>query len=171
MKKTAWWLCAVAACVACGLLGCRRASEKMAEKAIERGLRQSGGGDAQVDLSGGKMTIKTAEGEMEFSGGESVALPAGFPDDVYVDPKAKLRAAMKTPQGFMLNLESPLARDAAAEAIDAAMKAKGWSQEASVDMSEMRSISYKKGNRTAAAIVMTQEGATQITLTVMSDQG
>lgn len=110
----------------------------MSEKLIEKSLRNSGAKDAKVDLSKGKMTVKTAEGVTELSSGESVSLPADFPKDVFVLKDAKIQTAMKSPQGFMVQMKVGQSMGKIAESYSAEMKALGWEQEAAVDMGEMR---------------------------------
>lgn len=46
---------------------CQRASEKRAEKMIENALEKASGGKADIDLKGGKMSIKTDEGQADVS--------------------------------------------------------------------------------------------------------
>ncbi|GEM_PF-395752 len=46
---------------------CRKANESRAEKMIEKALEKAGGGKADIDLKGGKMSIKTDEGKADFS--------------------------------------------------------------------------------------------------------
>ena len=71
----------------------QKASEKVTEKIIEKSLKNSGASDAKVDLSQGKMSIKTDTGEMVMSTGDSVSLPADFPKDIYVIKGAKIQTA------------------------------------------------------------------------------
>jgi hypothetical protein len=152
------------------LSGCGKASEKVSEKLLEKSLRSSGAKNADVDLAKGKMTVKTAEGETEMSFAESASLPADFPKDVFVLKGAKIQMAMKSPQGFMVQMKSELPMGKIAESYSAEMKAQGWAQEASTDMGEMSSRSFKKEKRQVVVIVSTSDGASDVMLNVATEE-
>ena len=76
-------LLALAIAAACALPGCQRASETIAEKAIE----QASGDKVDIKQDGDTVSIKTEQGEMKVApaqDGGSVALPADFPTDVFL---------------------------------------------------------------------------------------
>ena len=165
--KTGWILMvAVLATGALMLSGCGKAKEKAAAKAMELSLRHAGANDASVDISGQKMTIKTEKGEVVFSGGDSASIPADFPKDVYVDKGAKILMAMKNPEGFVINLETGAAVPEVAEAYDAGMKAQGWAPDASMDMGETRSLTYKKDARQITIVISNSGKATSVMIAV-----
>jgi len=79
-----WTIIVVALVLVAGagffLSGCQRSNEKSAEKMMENAIAKATGGKADVDIKGGKVSIKTKEGTSEFStsGGE-------WPGDLTVD--------------------------------------------------------------------------------------
>jgi len=151
------------------LSGCGKAGDAASEKLIEKSLQHSGAKNAKVDLSKGKMTVKTAEGEMELSSGESASLPADFPKDVFVIKGAKIQMAMKTPQGVTIQMKVDKEKGQIAESYGAEMKAQGWAQESSVDMGDMSSRTYKKEKR-QVAVIMTKSGdASDVMLTLTKE--
>ncbi len=152
------------------LSGCGKAGDKASETLIEQSLRSSGAKGAKVDLSKGKMTVKTEEGVTELSTGEAVSLPADFPKDVYVLKGAKIQMAMKTPQGFMIQMKSDQGMSKIAEAYGAEMKAQGWTQETAADMGEMRSRSFKKEKRQAVVMVSKSDAASDVMLTLTTEE-
>ena len=82
-------LLALAIAAACALPGCKRASEAIAEKAIE----QASGDKVDIKQDGDTVSIKTDQGEMKVAtaqDGGSVALPADFPGDVFL-PEEQVR--------------------------------------------------------------------------------
>lgn len=165
--KTGWVLMvAVLSAGALMLAGCGKAKEKAAAKAMELSLRHAGAKDASVDISGQNMTIKTKDGEVVISGGDSASIPADFPKDVFVEKSAKIRLAMKNPEGFVINLETGVAVPKAAETYDAGMKAQGWVLDASMDMGETRSLTYKKDTRQTTIIVSKSGKATAVMIAV-----
>lgn len=174
MKKVPVLVLAAIACSAVLVSGCGRAkksmsekiSEKIAEKAIAMNIRDSQGKDAKVDISDGKMTIKTKDGETSFASGEGASIPADFPKDVYVVKGAKIQMAMKTPDGFALSMKVDQAAAKLAATFESEMKAQGWTQEGSFDMGETRSLAYKKGERQAAVVMTKSDAATDVMITV-----
>ena len=79
-------------------MGCKgrlveRITEGAIEKAIEEGIEKESGGEVDLDISEGEISIKTDEGEMTF--GESAELPDGFPGIVPVYPDMNIITAWK----------------------------------------------------------------------------
>lgn len=107
---------AAAAAVALPLtLGaCGEAVENAAEKAIEDGS----GGDAEIDLDDGEVTIENSDGSVVVGGGK---LPDGFPEDaVPLVGEVKSGTAVDTPDGtgWTIGTESSgSAEDVFAEAL------------------------------------------------------
>jgi hypothetical protein len=77
---------------------CRKANESRAEKAIENAMEKASGGKADVDLSGGKISVKTDQGTADF-----IAAGGKWPEDVPGDvPKfegGKVTATLRGTQG------------------------------------------------------------------------
>ena len=54
------------------MVGCRRASEKLSAKIIEKAIEKNSGGEAKVDIKNGKVSVRTKDGEFESTtGGEA----------------------------------------------------------------------------------------------------
>ncbi len=174
MKQVPVLVLGVIFCSAVLVSGCGRAkksmsekiSEKIAEKAIGMNIKDSQGKDAKVDISDGKLTVKTKDGETSFASGEGASVPADFPKDVYVVKGAKIQMSMKTPDGYMLSMKVEEAAAKLAATFETEMKAQGWSQEGSFDMGEARSLAYKKGERQVAIVMSKSDKATDVMITV-----
>lgn len=145
--------------------GCKKASEKLTEKIIEKGLKNQGASDAKVDLSSGKMSIKTDKGQMEMSTGDSVAIPADFPKDIYVAKGGKIQMAMKMPDGYMLQLHIGQEKGKVAETYVSEMKGQGWTADVSMDMGEACSRIFKKGDRQVAVVITQKDAGSEVMLT------
>mgnify|MGYP001435626532 CR=1 FL=1 len=152
------------------LSGCKKASEKLTDKLIEKSLKSSGAGDAKVDVANGKVSIKTDKGQMEMSTGESVALPADFPKDIYVIKGAKIQTAMKTPEGHMLQLSVERAKEKIAESYVSEMKAQGWTSDASMDMGETSTRLFKKDNRQVAVMISQKDSGAELVITSTTEK-
>lgn len=72
-------------------VGCGKAAEKVAEKATEKAIENEAGGDADVDLSNGKVKVSDGKGgssEVDVSG--DADLPDDFPADLEVPGTTKV---------------------------------------------------------------------------------
>ena len=167
--KNATVLCAVMG-AAIMFSGCKKALDTLAEKVIEKSLKNSGTSDAQVNLSNGKMSIKTDKGEMVMNTGDSVSLPADFPKDVYVAKDAKIQTALKTPDGFMIQFSIDQKKGKVAETYSSKMKDGGWASETSMDMGETTSLIVKKDNRQAAIIITQKDSDSEVMITVTTEK-
>lgn len=141
--------------------GCKKASESVAEKIIERSLEQEGG-KARVDLQEGKVTIEGKDGTVEVAGGGGATIPPEFPKDVFLLKDAKVLMSLKSPDGVQLMLESKESMSRAAERYAAEMKALGWEEETSVNTAESIMRSYKKGDREAMVVISKAAEGSQI---------
>jgi hypothetical protein len=170
MKKSSGVALGVLVCSAVLVSGCGKAkksiSEKIAEKAIEMNMKDADGNSAKVDISKGTMTIKTKDGETAVVSGDGASVPADFPKDVYIVKGAKIQMSMKTPDGYMLNMQVEQSAAKLAETYETELKAQGWKQEGSFDMGETRSLSYKKDERQVAIVMGKSDAATTVMITV-----
>jgi hypothetical protein len=145
------------------LAGCKKAGEKVAEKAIEAGMAKEGV-NAKVDASGGKVTIQTKEGTAVYAGGKGATVPENFPKDVYVYEGAAIIASVSVPDGFNLVMETSDSADKVLAAMKSKMTGFGWKEEMTMNQGKTSLVSYKKGERMAMFNVAADK-KTQITLT------
>ncbi len=165
MKTMLWLTCSIMMGMALAISGCgKKVAEQTTEKAIETSMRQNGAENAHVDISNGGMKIKSDKGEMEIAGeGGSASIPADFPTDVFVDTKAKVQVAMKTPEGFVLTLVSNGSLADTAKEYDDKIKAQGWKQDSSMDMGKVHTYVYKKEDR-GLTVLASSDDSNQITV-------
>lgn len=157
----------------CGKKNDEAKAKKAQEKKMEKAIEKSSGGKANVDLSKGKMTIQTKEGEkMEIAGsGAGVKLPDDFPKDVLVYKGAKVDTSLKTGDATQVMLSTTDATDKVAETYKAEMKKSGWEEKTSMQMPEMTMLQYAKDQRTVTVQVMTgDDKGTKVVLTVTKEK-
>jgi hypothetical protein len=149
------------------MFGCgKKAEEKAAEKMAEKAIESSMGGNAEVDIEKDGLRIKTGEGEMTVTSGDSAKLPDDFPEDVYLYKGAKLKTAMKLPEGFNLMFQTKDDPSKVSEAYLDGMEAKGWSKETSMDMGGRKMMVFKKDERIGNVSITSHAEMTQIALTL-----
>jgi len=152
-------------CLILMLAGCGKSPE---EKAIEKAVEKSTGADAEVDLSnkGMKISGKTEEGAFSLSTGEGTEIPKDFPADVLIYRPSKVGSAMNMPEGQSIALTTSDDSTKVAETYKREMTAKGWSEQASMNMGAQSMLVYEKEERVAHITIAPMDGETQITVMV-----
>jgi len=128
-RKSAYALTGVMAVCLLVALGCAKKEppEQMAEKMIERAIRQSAGADAEIDFRGDKILIKGEQGENEMSFGET-KWPKDLPNDVPEFKLAKVKGVNRFERegkkGWNIVLEE--IRDKAFQKYVEQLEGRGW---------------------------------------------
>jgi len=124
-------------------------------------------GTVTVDHDDDTMTVTGGgENKFEMKTGKKVELPADFPDDVPVFPDATLVTSVSAPDGIMLSSESTAKPDDVLAFYKKELGSEGWTTEAEMNMGGQRMISLSKGDRQVTITASSDEGQTQISLTV-----
>lgn len=141
--------------------------QKVGEKVAEGIIEKATGGNADVDVKNGSLTVKTNEGT--FSTGTS--LPSDWPKDAPVYPGATITySGSSNPQsgesGFGAMLTT---KDSAQKVRDYYAKelvVQGWKVEATYNANESSVLSATKDTRAFTVVTAEADGATTITLGV-----
>ena len=172
MTKTRGWL-AVAVALAAALAGCGNKDDDAGrEEALEQAIEKDGA-RANVDLSKGRISIQTKEGQkLEIAGTDGeLKIPADFPKDVLVYKGAKVETTVKATEGTMVTLTTPDPTAKVTEAYKADMKKSGWDEKTSVLMPGMTMLQYTKDKRTVSLHISGDDKATLILLTIGAQEG
>jgi len=137
--------------------GCQRAADAAAEAAIER----ASGERVAVDRDGDRMRISTAEGEVSIATGEGLALPADFPDDLYLPPSYGVSSVMDIGGARLLSLEADGSVGAMFDSAREAMAGKGWSQTLAMQQAESAMLGFSREGR-EATYTFTRRGDDQL---------
>jgi len=149
---------AVLALTACG----RSAGERAAEAAIEASTGQK----ADVDAKNGAVTIKTDKGEMKMTSGDTAALPAAFPKDVYLPEHYTVKSAMEMPNAMVLEIEAPGAVAALAADAGKQMQAQGWKQQMAMSQTAQSQVLVYEKEKRSATLSFNDNGGKGVTLGV-----
>lgn len=124
-------------------------------------------GTVTVDRDDETTTV-TGGGEnaFEMKTGKKVELPSDFPDDVPVFPDATLVTSVSAPDGIMLSSESTANPEDVLAFYKKELGSEGWTTEAEMNMGGQRMISFSKGDRQVTITASSDEGQTQISLTL-----
>ena len=161
MKIATARLLALAAFAAVTLLpGCKKAQDAAVEAAIERAT------GAKVDKDGNAVTIKTEQGDLKIASadeGGSVALPAGFPKDVYLPADHKVASAMDMGGMQMINLTTPQGVAEVSADAEKAMQAQGWKRDMAMQADGSNTLMYSKDKRQVVfQMLKSDDGGTQL---------
>jgi hypothetical protein len=145
--------------------GCGKSPE---ERATQAAIKAASGQDVDVERDGDTMTFRGPDGTMAtVSQGGNLALPAGFPDDVY-RPSAHAVTSVIDVEGMQMVGMST--RTAAAEVVveaRAAMERAGWKQVMAMEAEGGSMLAYEKDERHATlSIVAQDEGGTAVNVQV-----
>lgn len=138
-------LLCVAGLVAATATSCHRAADAAAEVAIERASGQS----VSVDRDGNRLRVTSADGSMQIAAGEGIALPADFPEDLFLPPRYGVTSVMDVGGARLVNLESDGAVAPMFEAARSAMAGKGWSQTLAMQQADSAMLGFSHGDREA----------------------
>lgn len=149
------------------LPGCKRASEAAAEKAAEAAIEQASGEKVDIEQDGDTVSIKTDKGEMKVAtaqDGGSVALPAGFPTDVFLPEPRTVSSAMDMGGMKAVNIATATALAQVSADVEKTMQAQGWKREMSMQTgADSSTLIYSKDKRQAVYQLMKADnGGTQL---------
>jgi|LSQX01.1.fsa_nt_gb hypothetical protein len=147
----------LASAVLSGAAGCQRAADAAAEAAIER----ASGEKVAVDRDGNRMRISTSEGEVTIATGEGIALPADFPDDLFLPASYGVSSVMDIGGARLVSLEADGSVAAMFDSAREAMEGKGWSQTLAMQQAESAMLGFSRDGR-EATYTFTRRGDDQL---------
>lgn len=125
--------------------GCQRAADAATEAAIER----ASGHSVDVDRDGNRMRIRTEQGEVSIAAGNGIALPADFPDDLFLPPSYGVSSVMDIGGARLLSLESDGSVASMFDAARAAMEGGGWTRTLAMQQADSAMLGFSQGEREA----------------------
>lgn len=152
------------ACAAFSIAGCQKA----ADAAIER----ASGERVEVDRDGGHVRIKTADGELAMQSGESLPLPADFPNDVYLPRRYAVNSVMDMGGMQVISVSTRGKVSDMFAAAQGAMADAGWTQTMSMQHSaDNAMLSFEKEERAAVLSFNRGEGNDGVVMGVQLREG
>lgn len=125
------------------LAGCQKAADAATEAAIER----ASGHQVQVDRDGERLRISSVDGGTTIDTGAGVALPADFPDDVFLPATYGVSSVMDVGGARLVSLESEGTVAAMFDAARAEMERRGWSQTLAMQQAESAMLGFSLDER------------------------
>ncbi|MFZ5766108.1 MAG: hypothetical protein ACOY4H_11010 [Thermodesulfobacteriota bacterium] len=161
MKKIHVALC----CFLLFFTGCGNQAE---EKAVEKQIEKETGGKADVDIQdkGMKITGETEGEKYSVTTGQATEIPANFPADVPLYQPGTPVSAVEVNGGHSVTLATADPVDRVAASYKEQMPARGWKEEASMNMGDQTMLIYTKEGKNAHIAVTPTDGKTHVTVTV-----
>lgn len=172
MKKQGIGIALALAAFAVLLTGCtKKVAEKTTESATERAIERATNSQVDVDLATNSVKINTNGGSYQFGG--NVALPTGFPDDVYIIDGTLTSATTATENsGYTVSIETTKSVEEAKALYETQLKNEGWTIALSMQYESSAAVGGQKGNRNVSvSIAQDTPGKTLVVLsTSTTDQ-
>ncbi len=144
-----------AACLVVVVLLAAACSKSPEERLGEAAIESASGEDVDIERNGEQVSIKTDEGEMKMSAGESLPLPADFPRDVYLPVSYKVNSMMDMAPIRAINLTTSAKVADLFAAAGPAMKAQGFTQKMAIQQSTGHAmLSFEKDKRSVSLSFM-----------------
>lgn len=152
--------------------GCKvgqKIAEKVTEEAIEENI-ESEGGEAEVDITEGEVSVKTDESEMTV--GEGAELPEGFPKVVPVYPDMEISSSWKSVENGKENFSVSGTTSDSGDEVFSWYKSQlgGWEIEGEFTSESggesTSTISANDGTYSVVVVIMESDEGTVVTLAV-----
>lgn len=143
--------------------GCQRASDAMIERAS--------GGQVAIERDGETVVLKGKDGEMTIQGGDGLALPKAFPEDVYLPRGYAINSVMDLQGVNVIGLQAPGKVPGLFADAREAMAAQGWKETMAMQHSaDSAMLAFEKpgsGDEPRSAMLAFNDGGDEsVTLSV-----
>lgn len=153
--------------VVLGGAGCSRG---ITERASERALEQAAGGNADVDVNNGQVSMNV--NGTSWQAGTNVSLPNNFPSDVYVIDGTILSAFTNTgEQAYAVSIQTTASVADVATKYRQQLTDRGWTITATGTYGPMENIVATKDNRKLGVVVTAGDGDANATVTLSETVG
>jgi len=146
--------------------------KKTAENTLEKAIEKSTNGQADVDIDNNAVTIN-ANGSTYQASEAGLALPNGFPSDVYVvDGKITFAYTYVQDSNYSITIQTDKSKDELKSIYTEKMKDSGWESTLSVDTAEITTLGNKKGDERTANVTIAKDTTTDkwlVTITTLTN--
>jgi len=132
------------------------------EKAIEKTIEESMGGQANVNLDDESVTIETEEGMMQV--GSNTELPADWPEDIYIIDGNITSASSHANGIFNVSIETDQSTSDVQAKYEEELKKAGWTMTMTFVVEGNVMLGAKKDDRSVSITIGDDEGKTSIVI-------
>ncbi|KAF1719873.1 hypothetical protein CSC75_13190 [Pseudoxanthomonas wuyuanensis] len=142
-------------CVLLPLAACRQAPS---EAATQAAMERTAGSKAAADGDVHKLTVRTGQGRMTLSGGNDMALPEAFPEDIYLPEGYRVRQVISMASATVVTVSVADGTASLMADAGAAMRERGWKQAASSGNANGAGLLIFEKDRRRAAMTFSTRG-------------
>jgi hypothetical protein len=154
MKPTILLL-AVMMAVTLTLSGCfgQSLSEKAGEKMVEKAIESQTGGQVDINTEGGDVTIKSEDGQSQFSAGGNAKVPEGFPQELMIADDAKVIMSTSADGGMSVAYVTDSEQNKLSEDYASRLTGDGWKKVMELDTGNGKMLSFTKDKKTVSVTI------------------
>jgi hypothetical protein len=133
----------------------KKINQKVGEKIMEKVIESQTGAKVNIDSNsnGGDITIKTEDGQTQYSAGGGVKLPDSFPQELIVVDDAKLIMASSSDNGSSVTYFTNYDQTTIFEKYINDLVRLGWKKEMEVNTDQGKMINISKENEGAVITI------------------
>jgi hypothetical protein len=118
--------------------------EKAGEKVVEKMIESQTGAKVDIDSQGDNITIKSEDGQTQYSSGGQAKLPDNFPKELIVVNDAKIIMSSSSGQNSSVSYVSNEEQAVIKEKYLSGLVGQGWTKETEVNIENASMISFAK---------------------------
>jgi hypothetical protein len=118
--------------------------QKIGEELVEKTIEKQTGAKVDIDSQGENVTIKSDDGQTQYSAGGQAKLPDNFPGELIVTDDARIILSTSSEQSSSVAYISDLSQDVLKERYVKNLVEKGWKKETEVNTEKAFMINFSK---------------------------
>lgn len=133
--------------------GCKSATQRTAEKVMEKSIEAQTNGQVDVDANGNEVTIKTEDGQIQYSAGGDVKIPDDFPKELIISNDAKVIISSSTEGGSTVAYVTNDEQGAIFDKYLSDLPDQGWKKEMELDTASGKMATFSKDKENVSITV------------------
>ena len=163
--------------VALTLAGCtnKTIGQAVGEKMMEKTIEAQTGAKVNINSTGENVTIKTQEGQTQYSAGGSAKLPNNFPQELIVSRDAKIIVSSTTTSGSSVTYITNDDTGQVSEKYINGLTGAGWKNEMETNTGQGVILNFSKENMGVVVVAgdndsKDQSGKTTVNITLVIEE-
>ena len=152
--------------LALAITGCSRQS--LGEKAAEKIIESQTGADVDINKDGNDVTIKTEDGESQYSTGGTAKLPENFPKDLVIAEDAKIMMSSTAEGATTITYSTAIEQGEILKKYISTLAGLGWKKEMEIDMGAGKIASFSKDKEKTSVTIGENSNNAELGQTMVS---
>lgn len=151
---------------ALAISGCSRQS--LGEKAAEKIIEAQTGADVDINKDGNDVTIKTQDGESQYSTGGNAKIPDDFPKEFVVADDAKIMMSSSAEGAVTITYATDIEQGEMLKKYISSFSDLGWKKEMEVDLGTGKIASFSKDKERVSVTIGENSNNTALGKSIVS---